>query len=55
MKLYIQNIIKMLVIATAFCLTLCCAVIGGIERDLFTFLVGIIGFLITIELVDKGV
>lgn len=55
MKLYVQNIIKLFVITTAFCLTLCCVVLGGIEQDLFALLVGIIGFLITMELADQGV
>lgn len=55
MKSYIQNISQMLVVAIAFCLTLCCIVLGVIEHDLFAFLVGSVGYLITMKLVDEGV
>ena len=54
MKLYIQDISKLFVIATAFCLTLCCIVLGAIENDLFAYSVGSIGYLITLKIIDKG-
>lgn len=54
MKLYIQNISELLLIATAFCLTLCCIVLGAMENDLFAFSVGSIGYLITLKIIDKG-
>ena len=54
MKLYIQNLSKLFVVAIAFCLTLCCIVLGAIENDLFAFSVGSIGYLITLKIIDKG-